>query len=609
MTASKFIASLPQPLPTETWENCVMSSRQSVTRRQILFVFGSQACVPSDPLLAAKELGCRTAVLASSIPCGLEADLVDHFERASLNDPEEVLEAVRAINRARPVHAVVGYDDQAVPMVARIAADLGLAGHPVEAADAARDKVLMKQRFKAAGLPIASYTLARDEDDAVRWAAKTGYPVVVKPVRGSASQAVIRANNEHDLRDAYRRVRRIVREQHLDTGGRSDAEQLVEGYIEGNEYSVEFLVSEGKPHVLCIFEKPQPLRGPFFEETIYVTPTHLSDEQNQQLQDLAARAVQALGLYNGPAHCEIRLSSEGPFVLEIAARVIGGACSRVFRYALGEDIHKHVLRLALGDRSELPKQRERAAGAMMLPIPGEGRLKAVRNIEQARRVPGIQDVIITAAPGDVIIPFPEQNCYIGFLTASADTPEAAAQALATAASEIQLDLEPLVCENWGRTIDNPPPFQKDNRFNIRTLEAYSLEEARDIVAPIVAAAHFGEYPSHLALEKAGQCIHWLEEGNRGETAPSFWLVAEDYGVALGSAMGDRCYASCLGVTPGHRRLGIGEALVQSITSLFAERGCATIEVMVDPRETGNVAFYKRLGFVAEKPGDDACCSC
>jgi biotin carboxylase len=586
-----------------------MSLKQSVTRRQVLFVFGSQACVPSDPLLAAKELGCRTTVLASAIPCGLQADLVDHFERADLNNPQEVLEAVQALNRARPIHAVVGYDDQAVPMVARVAAELGLPGHPVEAADAARDKTLMKQRFKAAGLPIASYTLAKDEDDAVRWATQTGYPVVVKPVRGSASQAVIRADDEQELRDAYRRVRRIVRDQRLDTGGRSDAEQLVESYIDGDEYSVEFLVSEGKPHVLCVFEKPQPLCGPFFEETIYVTPARLSVERNQQLQDLAIRAVKALGLYDGPAHCEIRLSGEGPFVLEIGARVIGGACSRVFRHALGEEIHKPALRLALGDRSELPRQREKAAGAMMLPIPGEGRLLAVRNIEQARRVPGIHDVIITASPGDVIIPFPEQNCYIGFLTASADTPDAAAAALERAASEIQFEIAPLVCENWVRTIDSPLLFEEDNRFKIRTLEKYSLEEARDIVAPIVAAAHFGEYPLHQALEKARECIHWLEEGNRGETAPSFWLVAGDYGVALGSAMGDRCYASCLGVTLAHRGQGVGEALVRSSMSLFAERGCRTLEVTVDPRNMGNMAFYKRLGFVPENPVDNACCSC
>ena len=216
----------------------------------------------------------------------MPAELVDRFERVSLDSPDHAVEAARALDTVHPVHAVVCYDDQAVPVVARIAADLGLPGHPIEAADAARDKVSMKRRFEVAGLPIAPYTLADDEDDAVCWADQRGYPVVVKPVRGSASQGVIRADNEVDLREAYRRLRRIVRTYKLDTGGRSDAQQLVESYLDGTEVSVEMLVQDGSPHVLCVFGKPQPLHGPFFEETIYVTPPDLPQERLKELQDL-----------------------------------------------------------------------------------------------------------------------------------------------------------------------------------------------------------------------------------------------------------------------------------------------------------------------------------
>src|ERR1700730_7072773 len=190
-----------------------------IMKRQTLFVFGNQACVPGDPLLAAKELGCQTTVMGQIIPCGLPADLIDHFERVNLGDTEEILDTVRSLHTFRAIHAVVGYDDQAVPIVARIAEALGLPGNPVAAADASRDKVLMKQRFETAGLPIAPYHLARDEDDATSWAARNGYPVVVKPVRGSASQGVIRADLEKELREAYRRLRRIVRSQRLDIGG------------------------------------------------------------------------------------------------------------------------------------------------------------------------------------------------------------------------------------------------------------------------------------------------------------------------------------------------------------------------------------------------------
>jgi biotin carboxylase/GNAT superfamily N-acetyltransferase len=579
-----------------------------IMRRQILFVFGSQACVPGDPLLAAKELGCQTTVVGQSIPCGLPAELVDRFERVSLSDVDEVLDMARSLHGFRPVHAVVGYDDQAVPVVARIAAALGLPGNPVEAADAARDKVLMKQRFEAAGLPIAPYHLAGDEEDAISWASRNGYPVVVKPVRGSASQGVIRADSEPELRHAYRRLRRIVRSQGLDTGGRSDAEQLVEGYIVGNEYSVEFLIKDGQPHVLCLFEKPRPLLGPFFEETIYVTPTSLSTDRQSEIKDLAIRAVDALGLHNGPAHCEIRLSNKGPFVLEIGARVIGGACSRVFRHVLDEDIHSYVLRLALGDEISFPQQRTGAAGAMILPIPGEGRLLSVTGVEKARSVPSIQDVIITASPGDIIIPFPEQNCYVGFLTARADTSAAVEEALSNAAGLIEMDLQPIECEYWSRNLEDQGSYQPPLDLNIRTLSDYDIEQARNAVLPAVASANFGELPLKLSLEEAEKCIRWLEESNKGDTSPSLWVVAEG-GAALGSFSGETCYVSCLSVIPEHRHTGLGTALMRTLMSIFARQGRTRMEVIVDPREPGSSGLFRRLGFTMEVPGEQTCCAC
>jgi biotin carboxylase/GNAT superfamily N-acetyltransferase len=577
-------------------------------KRQVLFVFGNQACVPGDPLLAAKELDCETMVVGRTIPCGLPADLVDRFERADLKEPDNVVDMVRSFHRFRPIHAVVGYDDQAVPVVARIAKELGLPGNPVESADAARDKVLMKKCFEAAGLPISPFHLAAEEEDAIAWANRTGYPVVIKPVRGSASQGVIRANCKSELRQAYRRLRRIVRNQGLDTGGRSDAEQLVESYIDGDEYSVELLIQEGEPYAICEFEKPIPLHGPFFEETIYVTPTRLTSERQATIRQLAIEAVKSLELRSGPAHCEIRLSADGPFVLEIGARVIGGACSRVFRHVLDEDIHSYVLRLALGDRIRLPQQKAGAAGAMMLPISGEGRLLSVSGLSNAQNVAGIQDVILTADPGDLIIPFPEQSCYVGFLTAKADTSEAVERALTIAAGAIEMELQPIECECWSRGIDDHRSYEPPAQYKIKTLEDYQFDEARKTVLPIVAAANFGELPPQLSLDEAEKCIRWLEDYNKGQTSPSFWLIA-DGGAALGSVCDDTCYVSCLSVVPEHRHSGLGTALMRTLMSIFARRGQTRMEVIVDPREPGSSGLFRRLGFAAEVSGEQTCCAC
>ncbi|HEX3554025.1 MAG TPA: GNAT family N-acetyltransferase [Thermoanaerobaculia bacterium] len=577
--------------------------------RQVLFVFGSQACVPDDGLLAARQMDCTTTVMGAQLACCMSAELVDRFERVDLKRPDRVVEAARRIHAADPVHAVVAYDDQGTPLAARIAAALGLPGHPVEAADAARDKVMMKQRFQAAGIPIAPFTLAQDEDDAVRWAGENGYPVVVKPVRGSASQGVIRADDAEELREAYRRLRRIVQENGLDCGGRSDAQQLVEGYIDGAELSVELVVRGGIPSVLCVFEKPRPLTGPFFEETIYATPARLATERRRDIEELAKRGVAALGLRDGFAHCEVRSGSQGTFVLEIGARLIGGACARVFRYVLGEDIHPYVLRVALGEEVEPPRQATGAAGAMMLPITREGKLKSVQGVERARQVPGIKDVILNTSPGEVIVPFPEQSCYVGFLTAQGESVEDVERALSEAADRVDFVVEPLACETWLRDVTDQRSYRPPAELGIRTLEGCDLQRAEELVVPLVAATYFAEFPETLGRVKAVHCLRWFEDGHRGDTSPSAWFVSEGRGVALGSARGDTCYVSLLGVVPEQRKSGLGEALVRSVMALFAGKGCIRMEIVVEPRQRGNMAFFRRLGFNLATCDDHQCCSC
>lgn len=574
--------------------------------KNVLFVLGSQACVPGDPLRAAKDLGYRTTILSARTPCGIPDGLVDRHVSADLNDFVGVRRIVDAIHDDIPVDAIICYDDQAVPVAARLASHLHLPGNPINAADAARDKFLMKSQFQARNVPIAPYVLAQHEDHAADWSASNGYPVVVKPLRGSASQGVIRADNEIELREAYRRARRIVRDYGLDTGGRTDSELLVETYLEGDEFSVELLIQDAVPVALCVFEKPDPLVGPFFEETLYVTPTRLAYDRESEIIAIACRAACALGLTTGMAHCELRASNRGIFVIEVAARLIGGACSRVFRSILEEDIHKYVLRLALGEQVTVPRGCAGAAGAMMLPIPREGRLEEVVGADGASGVPHINDVIITADPGDVVVPFPEQSCYIGFLTAAAETPSIVATALREASSRIQLRLSPLDCEHWSRSITDHQNYVAPSSLDIRTLAGYTDDEARDCVTRIIASTQFGELPSELAVAQAQSCVKWLESGHRGATTPSFWLLSRDRAVALGSNDGAICFVSCLGVDTECRRAGLGTALVRSIMALFARKGCELMRVLLDPRNAAATALYEALGFEREASVEQSC---
>jgi ribosomal protein S18 acetylase RimI-like enzyme len=236
-------------------------------------------------------------------------------------------------------------------------------------------------------------------------------------------------------------------------------------------------------------------------------------------------------------------------------------------------------------------------------------LISVSGTEEARGVPGIEDVIVTASPGENIIPFPEQNCYVGFLTARADTPAAVNDALSKAAHLIEMELQPLECEWWARKIDDQASYLPPLSHNIKTLGDEELKEARLAVLPLVGAANFGELPLQLSLAEADKCIRWLEEGNKGETSPSLWLIADGRGAVLGSVSGETCYVSCLSVIPDQRHTGLGTALVRTLMSMFARQGCKRMEVLVDPRDAGSSGLFRRLGFTMEVSGGQACCAC
>jgi biotin carboxylase len=252
----------------------------------------------------------------------------------------------------------------------------------------------------------------------------------VKPIALSASRGVIRADDPEQLTAAVARIRRMLAEPELARLRRAgDPELIVERFIPGREVALEALLRGGEFLPLAVFDKPDPLNGPFFEESVYVTPSRLSRKKQQAIVKWAARAAQVLGLREGPIHAELRINDEGPWILELAARSIGGLCSRTLRFGLGITLEELILRHALG--LELPSvEREgRAAGVLMLPIPAGGVLHEVHGLEEARAVPNVEDVTLTVRPGDRLVPLPEGNRYPGFAFARAGTPAEVVAAL------------------------------------------------------------------------------------------------------------------------------------------------------------------------------------
>lgn len=352
-------------------------------------------------------------------------------------------ELARSVAPLRPA-AVVGVDDLTALVAALTAARLGLPHNPPEAVAAARSKALSRERLRAAGLPVPRFEVfSRDVSSSELEARWTTYPCVVKPLVLSGSRGVIRADTPAELHAALVRVAAILKSP--DVAQRRDPDLLrlqVEEFIPGAEVSLEGLLTRGQLHVLALFDKPDPLDGPYFEETLYLTPSR----HPAAVQEAVARAVSsgcaALGLVEGPVHAELRLSPEGPRLLEIAARSIGGLCGRALRFGVGVTLEELVLRHALGSAAAPPPRESRAAGVLMLPIRRRGILEAVRGVEAARAVPLIEDVVITAHLREELVPLPEGGSYLGFVFARADSPEQVEAALRTAGNQIEAVVAP-----------------------------------------------------------------------------------------------------------------------------------------------------------------------
>src|SRR5262249_9617666 len=292
----------------------------------------------------------------------------------------------------------------------------------------ARDKHAMRRCLAAAGVPVPRFRLVRLADDPAALAGDVEYPCVLKPLALSASRGVIRANDPREFVAALRRVAALPASVEAALPDEARPALLVEGIIPGREVALEGLLIGGTLHVLALFDKPDPLDGPFFEETIYVTPSRLAEAMQAEIAAVTRDACSALGLTEGPIHAELRLNERGPFVLEIAARSIGGLCSRTLTFGTGLSLEELILCHALGRPLESLERERRAAGVMMIPIPRAGRLASVRGADEAAAVDGVQDVAITMHPGQEMVPLPEGWQYLGFIFARAETPDAGERA-------------------------------------------------------------------------------------------------------------------------------------------------------------------------------------
>jgi biotin carboxylase len=389
---------------------------------------------------AATKLGVEL-VCASERPSTLEELSPDSLVTLDFADPAASADTIARFARRLPIDAVVPVDDQTAVVAAAISQRLGLKANPLPAVAIARDKHAMRRCLAEAGVPVPRFHLVRLSDDPVARAAKVEYPCVLKPLALSASRGVIRANDAPEFVAAFHRIAVILENVEAPLPDEARRALLVEEFIPGREIALEGLLLGGTLHVLALFDKPDPLDGPFFEETIYVTPSRLPAATQARIAAVTRDACSALGLTEGPIHAELRENERGPFVLEVAARSIGGLCSRTLTFGTGLSLEELILCHALGRPLQSLEREPRAAGVLMIPIPRPGRLAAVHGADDATAIEGVEEVAITMHSGQEVIPLPEGWQYLGFIFARAETPAAVEQALRQAHARLRFDIE------------------------------------------------------------------------------------------------------------------------------------------------------------------------
>ena len=406
-------------------------------RKRILLLLPTKTYRAKAFLSAASQLDVAVAI-GSDQPQTLSElsprkSLVINFSK-----PEKATEEIVKFAQTHPIDAVVGVDDDTTILVSMVSEALSLPHNSVESARTTRSKYQMRKVLATGGIPSPHFELASISTDPAAIASSVNFPCVLKPLSLSASRGVIRANNPKEFVTAFQRVVSILGSSDVKLRKDARAQQiLVEDFIPGIEVALEGILIRGRLKVLAIFDKPDPLDGPFFEETLYVTPSRLPVDVQNEIVSCTARTAEVLGLREGPVHAELRVNDNGAWIIEIAARSIGGLCARTLRFGAGISLEELIIRHAIGMEVESLQRERQPAGVMMIPIPHAGIFREVRRKKDAEQVSGIEDVTISIPIGQEVLPLPEGARYLGFIFARGSTPEGVESSLREAHQRLE----------------------------------------------------------------------------------------------------------------------------------------------------------------------------
>jgi hypothetical protein len=359
--------------------------------------------------------------------------------RVDFADLDRSLRLIVSLYRETPFDGVIGTDDGTLELATVVATEFGLHTNPPLSTKISRRKDRSRVVQRDFGLRTPWFvSVAVSSHGEPEVPSGVSYPCVAKPVTLSASRGVIRANNEHELLIALSRISKIIES----AGPEHPRVALIEEYIPGMEYVVEGLLNSGNWQTMAIFGKPDPLEGPFFEETIYIAPPSLKFDVEEKILNTVRATCEAYGLEHGPIHAECRINDDGVWLIELAPRTIGGKCSRIFQSGTGQALEDIVILNALGRRPAPFRFPAAVIGVMMIPVPGPGIVRRVEGFEAARCVDHIEEIEIDIKPGQQLVPWPEGSSYPGFIFARGPSEHLVTEALKTAHRALRFVIAP-----------------------------------------------------------------------------------------------------------------------------------------------------------------------
>ena len=413
--------------------------------KRVLLLLPTASYRNDDFLAAAKQLDVEVISVANYCRQLAPSWGMSPIQSVPFDQPVAALKQLQTALGRKP-DAVLAVDDSGLDLAALLGEYLYLPGNSPEAVRQTRDKLAFRNLLRGGGLHCPDFCRLDNDVQGAKLPPSLRFPVVVKARRLSASRGVIRAGTPQAYAQAVQWVRAIQTKADRDAAALG---LIVENFIPGSEHALEGLLQDGRLRVLALIDKPDPLDGPYFEETLYLTPSRLAQAKQDEIAHAVQRACTLAGLESGPVHAEMRVNAQGVWLLEIAARSIGGLCGRMLRHALGMSLEELILRHALNQ--PLPEVRQgEANGVMMIPVPGHGIFHGVRGLPDALAVAGISDIRITAGPGQLIAPPPEGASYLGFIFAHGTSPEAVESSLRTAQQQLVFDIQTAVTVCEGR---------------------------------------------------------------------------------------------------------------------------------------------------------------